>query len=148
MRCQNCNKFTALEMQEPDLENFDCELELDPASGDLEISAKFDARIVRTSECCGEEMKEASLEAEESIVIERAELGDAVKFVGGQWVWAEGCDAKADNDDPESIEEGGGRYAKSYFGASVHYTVTCGDKVVHESTLSDKCAASGMDELQ
>lgn len=55
-RCPGCNKFAGLELQEPEVndENFDGD------SG--QIAAEV--RIVRTSTCCGEEMKEATLELE------------------------------------------------------------------------------------
>lgn len=146
-RCQNCNKFTALEMQDPDVESFDVEFDLDAATGELSINASGTVRIVRTSECCGGEMKEASLELTEESTVPREALGDLVVQAAGLWVWRDGVEPGYDHDDPQPIEEGGGRYAKSYFGAEVTYRVTVGDKVVHEATLSDKCAASGMDEL-
>lgn len=145
-RCQNCNKFSALEFQEPELESFDVALELDPESGDLEVVATASVRLVRTSECCGDEMKTADLELEEQLVISRVEIADHLDEVDGVWSWKAGHEATSDNDDPEQLEEGGGRYAKSYFGAQVSYRVTCNGKNVHEGCMADKVAASSMDE--
>jgi hypothetical protein len=148
MRCPNCNKYSALEFQDPELESFEADFDLDEDSGDLEVSVKFSARIVRNTECCGDEAKEASLEAEESFVLSQTEISDhVVKGPDGKWGWRDD-EAEAENDDPEQVEEGGDRYAKSYFGASVHYTIRVGECTIHEGTLTDKVAASAMDELQ
>ena len=147
MRCPNCNKFTALEFQEPELESFDGKAELDSASGDLKVTASMRVRIARNTECCSDEAKTADLEADADVVIDRAEIEEFVEQNDeGEWQWRDGVEAKVDNDEPEQVEEGGGRYAKSFFGASVHWSVVVGEKVVHEDDLVDKVAASAMDE--
>lgn len=145
-RCQNCNKFSALNFDEPELGDFTADLDLDPDSGDLAVHVHADIRLVRTSECCGDEMKTADLELEEDVVIARAEIEDHLDESDGKWSWKADHEAEADNDDPEQVEEGGGRYAKSYFGASVAYRITCNGKTVHEGSITDKVAASAMDE--
>ena len=66
-----------------------------------------------------------------------------------------GHELTVEADDPEQVEEGGGRYAKSYFGASVSYRIHCkcrrkggeDGEPIHEGVLEDKVAASEMDEL-
>ncbi len=150
-RCSCCNKFTALEFQEPEKESFEVE-SLDHLTEDGTVTATANAtvRIERNSECCGETMKEATLEMSEEFSIDHDKLeAHLVEKESGGWAWKEGCELTAAADDPEQIEEGGGRYAKSYFGASIAYRVTCecgkGDEL-HEGTMEGKIAASEMDE--
>lgn len=133
MRCPSCNKFPALNFEDPEVDNGP---DID-ADGNVTVSI----RIYRTSECCGEEMKEAILEMEEEIPREilEAHQGDDHEL-------------EVEETGVEQIEEGGGRYAKSYFGASLHYAVTCscqkeGESPIYEGILSDKVQASGMDEM-
>ena len=128
-RCASCNKFTSLEFQDPEVTS---ELELDDGEVCCEI------RIVRSTECCGEEAKEAAFEMSEEIPPEVTEAHSG-----------DGHELSAEADDPERVEESGGRYKKSYFGASVGYRVTCScqEGPVHEGTLSDKVAASEMEDL-
>ncbi len=151
-RCENCNKFTALEFQEPEEESFEVEgLEVITKDGAVSATASATVRISRNSECCGDTMKEATFEMSEEFVINHDKLEEhLVEKEGGGWAWKEGCALIANNEDPEQVEEGGGRYAKSYFGASVDYSVTCecgkGDEL-HEGTIEDKVAASEMDDV-
>lgn len=62
-------------------------------------------------------------------------------------------DLQIEVDNVEPIEEGGGRYKKSYFGAEVSFRVTCTcdehekDRWSFDGTVNDKVSASGMDEL-
>lgn len=150
-RCENCNKFTALEFQEPEEESFEVEgLDQISEDGTVAATAAATVHLSRNSECCGDTMKEATLEMSEEFVIDHDKLEEhLVKKEGGGWAWKEGCELTAKNEDPEQVEEGGGRYAKSYFGASMAYSVTCecgkGNEL-HESILEDKVAASEMDD--
>ncbi len=150
-RCENCNKFTALEFQEPEEASFEVDgLETITEDGTVAATATATVRISRNSECCDDTMKEATLEMSEEFVIDHNKLEEHLaEKEGGGWTWKTGCELIATNEAPEQVEEGGGRYAKSYFGASVDYSVTCecgkGD-VLHESTLEDKVAASDMDD--
>lgn len=149
-RCENCNKFTSLEFQEPDEESFEVEnLNHITDDGTIVATTQATVRISRNSECCGETMKEASLEMSEEFTIDHDKLeARLVEKDGGGWMWKEGCELTANNDSPEQVEEGGGRYAKSYFGASIAYTVTCecgkGDEL-HRGAMEEKIAASDMD---
>lgn len=150
-KCPSCNKFSALEFQEPEEESFDEDLLLAQDTGEVNGSMSATVRIIRNSECCGEEMKEATLEMSEEVTIDHDKLEEhLVKKEDGSWTWKEGCELTVDHEDPEQVEEGGGRYAKSYFGARIAYKVTCecgkGDEL-HEGTLEDKIAASSMDEI-
>jgi len=130
MRCDSCNKFVGLDFSDPELES----IEVDGTSATATV------RIVRTCSDCGQELKEATLEMEDT-------------FDGPKDEDAAGEDKEHDlsveDDSVEQIEEGGGRYAKSYFGASVRYTVSCacGCGFTHSGDMSDKIAASQMDEM-
>ena len=132
MRCPSCNKFAPLEFQEPELEG---EVSLDGCH----VSATV--RIVRTTECCNEDAKEATLEMGEDIDenLIAAHTGD-------------GHELEIEAEDPQQLEEGGGRYAKSYFGATIDYSLRCscqavGAEPLHTGQLSDKVAASEMEEM-
>lgn len=124
-RCNDCGKFVSLEMSDPEVE-----IELDGTT----IRAQM--RIARTCADCGTEMKTADLTAE--VEVPELQAHEGVEH-----------SLEVENNDPKAIEEGGSRYAKSYFGASVDYTVRCScqEAPVAEGTLSDKIAASAMDEV-
>jgi hypothetical protein len=124
MRCPDCNKFVALDFQEPELDSIEVDCDVVRAT----------VRLVRCCADCGGELKEANLDLEFDLPGEFAE---------------EHRDHELEVEDTgiEQIEEGGGRYAKSYFGAVVLFTVTCSCGATFEGEMSDKIAASYMEEL-
>lgn len=131
MKCPSCNKFAGLESQDPEVDE-----EFDAESGQVTASA----RLVRNSSCCGDEMKEASFEFEEAMPEEIVQAHQG-----------EGHELEADFSS-EAIEEGGGRYAKSYFGVQIDVTVRCScqkqeDDPLWNHQFSDKVSASEMEEL-
>ena len=136
--CPSCNRFCTLELQEPEVNeitlNFDNE---DPDSA----TVTYDVRIVRNSECCGDEMKEASFS-------EDAEVPDEiiVKMKEKLAVDAE-AEFEVNEGSPETIEEGGHRYKKSYYGFTLPVQVSYKGAVLGEFDITDKIEASGMDEL-
>lgn len=121
-----------MELQDPELQTED----FDSDTGSFSI----EARIVRNSECCGDELKEATFNFEGQVPDETMN-----KHKG------EGHDLSMEcTVDP--IEEGGGRYAKSFFGVSVCVEIECscqksGDEPVYTEVFDDKVAASAMEEL-
>jgi len=147
-RCSGCNKFATLEFQEPEEESFEIEnLEHVLEDGTVAGNVHATVQISRNSECCGETMRETSLEMSEEFTISHDKLEDhLVEKEGGGWTWKEGCELTAACDDPEQVEEGG---KKPRFGASLAYRVTCecgkGDEL-HEGTLEETIAGSDMDE--
>lgn len=154
-RCENCNKFTSLNFEDPEMGTFNEYLELDPEDGAVRGTVSADVRIYRTSECCGDEKKEANLDLETEVEIDHEKMLPHVEQVDGKWAWKSGCGVAIDHDDPGQVEEGGGRYKKSYFGACVSFTVTCDcqakskDKTepLYEGTMEDKVNAASMDEV-
>lgn len=201
-RCSSENKFTALEFQDPKVEDIDID-----DNGQVTCTVN----LVRAREGCGDESKTATLEMDDDLQTDLAphledapppeafgstiqealdkhgedfliEVGDydedARKEIldesgGGPKEWVEALKVGADynvyeaacrilgkepEDFPEhelsvestdclSIEEGGGRYKKSYFGAAVQYevTCTCTGEVVHTGEMDGKVAASEME---
>lgn len=162
--CPSCSKFCSLEMQEPENQNLDCDFpetdafEPDPdatkeenelteeehAETDREGTIDYEVRIVRNSECCGEEMKEYN-------------FGDSVCVqIAGHH--GEGHDIDCDEDSLCETEESGSRYAKSYYGFElcVSLSCSCGKDVVINGadcdfsgnvlTITSQVAASEMDE--
>jgi hypothetical protein len=157
MRCPDCSKFVGLELQDPEDVSLDVSSTLDGET--LHLSVSMTARVVRNCAECGQEMKEASLEATEEVEVDADSM---IKCIEKKTIKVKGSDDEAEifdwldgHGEPninetsvDQIEEGGGRYAKSYFGASVSYMVKCQcGETLHEGTIEDKVAASAMDEL-
>jgi hypothetical protein len=131
MRCPDCNKFVSMEFSEPDVSDIQ-------VSEDGEVTASV--TLTRTCVDCGSDLKTAELEL-------TCDMGKECE----DHVNAEGQDIHdltVEQDDVNQIEEGGGRYAKSYFGAEVCFTITCkcDRKFEVDGAMSDKVAASEMEE--
>ncbi len=126
MRCPDCSKFVSLEFAEPEVDNIEVDADGNVTGG---------VRIHRDCADCGNELKEATFDIDVTV-----EIGEHT---------GEGHELEIDGEpDVEQIEEGGGRYAKAYFGAKVTFTVkcSCGGLEV-DGEYEDKVAASQMDEL-
>lgn len=143
MRCPGCNKFAALNFEEPEVQSLEI-------SDDGTVSMSVD--ISRTSECCGEEMKTASLEAEIDLSAELEEhIDNGEEVEEGKEDERVEHELEVEEIAVEQIEKGGGRYQKSFFGASVSFEVRCScqpkdAKPLYEGTLEDEIAAGAMDE--
>ncbi len=130
MRCPDCNRFASLDLGEPELEEL---------SVDDDGVVTGTVRICRTCAECGLELKEATLDLVEDMVSE------CEKHTG------EGHELVVDDTGIEPIEEAVRR--KPYFGAALSFkiTCTCGEDKKRpwsvEGTVSDKEAASAMDEM-
>ena len=145
--CPSCNKFAALEMQEPEVNDLEISMfDAEEDATELSGGVTYSVRICRNSECCGDEMKEGNFDGEIDLTVE-GHTG-------------EDCDLSVEEDGIEALEEGGGRYAKSYFGFELTGRVSCAcgqDVKITECnatsfdadifTITDKMAASEMDEL-
>jgi hypothetical protein len=136
VRCPNCSKFTSLSFEDPEVESLDVEVG-DLAGGKVDLTVTATVRVVRTTECCGDEAKEATLEMKEVLSGVDVPAGVDVE------------DAEVEEDGVDQVEEGGGRYAKSWQTLSyrVSYVVRVGDVVLAKSSMTDKVAASHMEEL-
>ncbi len=164
-------------MQEPEVNDLSLDIESRAVTADV--------RIVRNSECCGDEMKEYSFNTEAELDEETSAKIDAILKADPE------AEIEVEEGSVDTLEEGGGRYAKSYYGFTltasiVHAKPTAPrtaeqqaelDKLVSDYAttnasetlrarraelmaigrpakeelgtveLSDKCAASEMDEL-
>lgn len=131
MRCGSCEKFVSMDMGDPEIST-DLTIEINGNTASVEGGV----RIVRVCADCGDELKEAELELSTDVEIPAEHIG-------------EGHDIDIEQTEIDTIEESGGRYAKSYFGAQVHFHVTCScqKEPIVEGSFSDKVAASGMDEI-
>ncbi len=122
-RCPSCETMVGLETSDPEVDDLNY-------SGSTITGS---VRIVRICVECGEELKETTLEIHEEVE----------NF----------CDSDEDGHDVEVeenlsiLEEGGGRYKKSYYGAegTLHLKCSCGK--TFDVEWSDKVAASSMDDL-
>lgn len=139
MRCPGCNKFASLSFEEPTVESLE-------VSEDGIVTCTVS--LSRTSECCGEEMKTAELELEEdlgAVLEEHCDKGEEREDGEDEH------ELDVEEDNVDQIEEGGGRYQKSYFGARVSFSVTCScqpkdSSPLHSGSFEDKVAASEMEE--
>jgi hypothetical protein len=114
--CSSCGKLASLETGEPEVES----LEID----DGVVTATV--HLMKTSACCGDDMKEYTYELEESLMDpleehileshkELTQMGEAMDY--DVFSVEEGsC---------EVTEQGGSRYAKSYTGVELQITVKC-----------------------
>lgn len=132
MRCDQCNKFAAYDdSTEPEVQ---CSFDAD--SG--EISAQV--RIVLTHDECGQELKEANFDFDETVPKDllTAHKGD-------------GHNLDCDEGDAELTTrgEGSGRYMKTFYGAALEVAVTCecSDEPIWTHVFEDDVQASHMDEL-
>ena len=130
-RCEACGKFVSLEQEEPEVNSVEIESagEIEDGAQELEINA--DVRLALNCGECGGEMKEANLDATETV----------------QFTHADDCDAELDD---LEIEEDGAeatddyrpqgrpmRYQKHYYGADVNVRVKC-NKCEAEDTFTVK----------
>lgn len=160
-RCESCAKMVSLEFDAPEEQSFEAEVSMDPETGNLIGDITATVRIVRSCADCSSEMKEATLELshDDDVVLSSELLTGTLfpesvahiklNFKTSKYEWLDGHGLEdTEHDDPEQIEEGGGRYAKSYFGASIAWRVNCKcGKCLADGTLEDKVAASAMDEI-
>jgi hypothetical protein len=138
MRCPDCNKFVAFD-------------EADPEVDSLEISedgaVTVGIRIVNTCADCGTELKEAMFELEEEAAIPDGHLDEGhelmIQECGSERTQRSGYIKKG------VFVPAGGRYAKTFYGASVDYEITCscGEMEPVQGTLMDDVQASSMDEM-
>lgn len=130
-----------------------------PTEGTAQVSGSV--RIVLTSECCGEEMKEASFDIDLQIDVEKAYGCACVDWLDGVEAESDGGEItdRSETSKPFTYKRGPlkgqtvnkpipYRYRKHFYGASVLIVVNCAcGKQVGEGTFEDDVQASGMDEL-
>lgn len=148
MRCPDCNKFVSLEMQDPEV---NVQLEIAPPDKDgtwvgadiFHLSGEI--RIVRACAECGTELKEYTFSLDETA--EWGEGLDVLTLPGLEPLKVRVEDAELEDDDGEieQVEEGGGRYAKSFFGAASAWNIQVDGTTVARVTWTDKVAASEME---
>jgi len=159
MICPSCNKFAAYDTS--------AEPELDLSIEDGEVTGT--ARIVLTSECCGDELKESTFDVEIDLTREfeeaiRAKLGLADDAQVDLDAWEFGISQESaeltermEAEKTRTKKDGTVvrkpipfRYQRRYFGVHVDVTVTAskdGLEAEVEGSYEDEVQASGMDEL-
>ena len=152
MRCPSCNKFPSLETQDPEV--------------DLDINGTCvtaTVRLVRASECCGEECKTADFDPTDEI--DFAEFAGHIDPTTGKPLEVGEDETEHELEveevDVEATErvEGKGRGARTFYGFKVRFSVSCAcgkgkdgkdagdDKVLYEGELEDEIQASHMEEM-
>jgi hypothetical protein len=160
MRCPSCNKFPSFEIQEPE---WDSDPELDcgergepqengpnvvkPGDTGQSVSIRGACRLVLTSECCGDEMKEANFDPETEVTfahVEGCQSGE-VDFEGDVTLEAED---HYESTNPKTGKPIPSRYRKHFYGVRGSGTLKCPEcGVAEDFELFDEVQASGMDEL-
>ena len=132
MRCPDCSKFVSMET------------EIDEPTIDLNnTTVSCEVHISRNCADCGTELKSADLSLECDLIEVCADLAGCFNADGTE---KEGHDVTLEEDGVEPLEEGGGRYAKSYYGASVNFSVKCSCGKEASTSVTDKVAASDFEE--
>lgn len=185
MLCPGCNKFAANCIDtEPEVSveidnwNLSEATETDAAPDAVEtptdsdetpitgtVSVSGNVRIVITSECCGEELKEANFDFSEDVEITRASdctcSDDPQVFMEGlETDVAENELTERQQSETVTIAKRGPnkgkevrklipyRYRRNYYGCAVGVVVNCGcGKEVGKHEFTDEIAAGSMDEL-
>lgn len=174
MLCPSCNKFCAFSTDnEPeadlniestlatvaDANSDDKSKEIDDPDNAI-ASITGSVRIVLTSECCGDEMKESTFDISDlDVEITRAEgCACDLTSLDVESSSSEITDRTANtkvtiakrgpNKGQQVIKHIPSRYAKRFYGCSVEIEVSCKcGKTTSSATFTDEVQASGMDEM-
>ena len=165
MICPSCNKFAAYDTSnEPEAEIEAGEFEPEGKNKDKgTVPLTGSVRIVLSSECCSEEMKEANFDVDipDVAVSKAADCTCEKAWHEDLSVQTEGFEVtdRRETTKEKTIKRGPDkgkvvkvpipfRYQRTYYGCSVTIELTCGcGKSVGETVFEDECPASGMDEL-
>lgn len=171
MICPSCSKFASFDTSgEPEVEleidrtedvnaadGEDAEAGLDKAT-EVRFYVAGTVRIVLTSECCGDEMKESNFDIEEDYKVTRAD-GCACDLSECSLSTSESITDRTEAEKVSIAKRGPNkgqtvrkaipyRYQKRFYGAEVEIEITCQcGKTSLNQTWSDEVSASGMDEL-
>lgn len=144
-QCPSCQKFPALTVEEPEIQD-----EQIDGEGYLTIEVTID----RNSECCSEQMKQAtfSLEGDATAAwaahIAESHAEDDSQPDPEMTVGLEGTERRQDKDrHGKPIKNW--RYQKQFYGVSATATVNCPacGEMIEELILADECQASAFEEM-
>lgn len=144
MRCPDCNKFVSNEEAEPEVDSVEY----------VDGSVTASVRIHNDCAECGTELSEATLDLEQDI------SDEIEKHVCAKREAEQEPEFEVSEDGAERTSRSGyykkgvwvpsgGRYAKTFYGAEIQATVTCGhcQETVATVSLADEVQASSMDPL-
>lgn len=144
-QCPGCNKFASLDTQDPEVQSVDI---------DQNGTISGEVRIVRTSSCCGQEMKEANFEFEIEPTSEIADHIDVHDQEGTKYALSVEEDGieQTERMSPGIDKKGKPipyRFRKTYIGFAATFMVNCDcDKAFTTSVQYDEdMAASEFEEL-
>jgi len=167
MRCPSCNKFPALstdtDPETDSLEPSDVEFDHDQEKTKLEgtVNVTGDVRIVLTSECCGDEIKEANFSPDVHIDVKKHKDCTCEDWTDGVELEVENAAITDRNEAFQTKTAKRGlnkgtlvqvpipfRYQKRFYGVEMelHIKCACG-KEIGMDTFSDEEQASAMEEL-
>ena len=158
MICPGCSKFPAFDASgEPEL---DLDVQFDKGNvagkGEAAVAAVVvtgTARIVLTSECCGEECKETTFDVEIELVLPSPRPCECVEFhvssESAEITDRSQATSRRTKKDGTVVEKAiPYRYQKRFYGVHVEVEVTCAcDKTKLEGQFEDDVQASSMDEI-
>lgn len=122
MRCPDCNKFTSLESQDPEVNSIEARLN----ESIIEITA--DVHHARNCADCGQELKALDIQPEINIQLSELTGWDKLSKEDQQRIKSaaksgSGIELEVDTDDSSYDESGGSRYAKNLITVSVDATL-------------------------
>lgn len=171
MLCPSCNKFAAFDTSGDPEVDFEIDRVEDEGAGDgedaetgldkaIEVRCYITGtvRIVLTSECCSEDMKEANFDIETEIELSRADgctcdfancsLTTSEELTDRQEAFSERIAKRGPNKGQTVKTPIPARYQKRFYGTEVAIEVSCEcGKTTADQKWSDEVPASGMDEL-
>jgi len=145
-RCSSCSKLCALNTEDP-------EVDFESISVDNRgIAIKASVRLARSSECCGDEVKETTFEPETSL--NWSDIPGIEKHYDTKTGEPLSDDHELDIDEGDvnttERSEGRGRGLKSFYGFEVGYVVRCAcdtSEALYEGTFEDDMQASHFEEI-
>jgi len=145
-RCSSCGKLCALNTEDP-------EVDFDSISADARgILVKANVTLTRVSECCGDEVKQATFEPEEPITWDKLDgIEKHYNLETGEPL-SDDHELDIDEGDIQATErsEGKGRGLKSFYGFEVGFVVRCScnsSEALYEGSFEDDMQASHFEEI-
>lgn len=136
MRCPDCNKFVSNEEMEPEVNDIEM---------DEEGNVTCEVRICNACADCGTELSEYTFDLETQVDLSGHKTERAEDQPDHEYTIEE------DSSERVNRVEGKGRGARTFYGASVTFRVTCNCDTEHSfecvDTMTDFVQASSMDSL-
>lgn len=139
-KCNSCNKFASVEMDDPD----EIEVQIDQEDDDS-LAVSGNVTLTLTTSCCGDQCADAQAEFEETIDISTVEHEPTCKAEEREW--------EVEAEDAETSDRYDGdaktpmRYRRHYYGATFNLVATCTCGAKAHASASCEVAAGEFDQV-